>query len=139
MPAGVARAQDELITAVEAIPATFRPGAVGLAIKPQMAGDVLPALGRLMLAGPPFVSILAGLTAASLTGLLGGAHAVVRAIPNTPAAIGQGMTVAFAGPGVTGEQRDLCHRLLAVSGDIAWLDDEALIDPVTSVSGCGPA
>ncbi len=139
LPGGVSRARDVLVASLDRLPPSFRPGAVVLAIKPQMAGEVLPALGRMLQPGPPILSILAGLTTARLGELLGGAHAVVRAMPNTPAAIGQGMTVAFAGARVTPGQRALCDRLLVTSGDLAWLDDERLIDPVTSVSGCGPA
>ena len=71
--------------------------------------------------------------------LLGAQAAVVRAMPNTPAAVRQGITVACAGPGVTAAQRALCDRLLAAIGAVAWVEDEALIDPVTAVSGGGPA
>ena len=60
-------------------------------------------------------------------------------MPNTPAAIGQGMTVAVAGPGTTATQRSLTDILLTAAGDVAWLADETLIDAVTAVSGCGPA
>jgi pyrroline-5-carboxylate reductase len=60
-------------------------------------------------------------------------------MPNTPAAVRQGITVGFAGPGVTAAQRGLSEALLAAIGEVAWVDDEALIDPVTAVSGGGPA
>src|SRR5262249_24241076 len=70
---------------------------------------------------------------------LGGAAAVVRTMPNTPAAIGRGITVACANRFVTAEQRQLCNRLLAAVGESAWVEDEALIDPVTALSGSGPA
>jgi pyrroline-5-carboxylate reductase len=60
-------------------------------------------------------------------------------MPNTPAAIGQGITVACAGPGVTEAQRALCDDLLGAVGQVAWVDDEDLMDPVTAVSGSGPA
>jgi pyrroline-5-carboxylate reductase len=63
----------------------------------------------------------------------------VRTMPNTPAAIGRGITVACANPLVTAEQRQLCGELLAAIGESAWVDDEALLDPVTAVSGSGPA
>ncbi len=139
MPPGVARPQDSLVASLAALPATFRPGAVILAIKPQMAAETLPGLGGLLPAGAVVLSILAGLPIARLSALLGTPNAVVRAMPNTPAAIGQGMTVAVAGPGVSPAQHALCTRLLAASGELAWLDNEALVDPVTAVSGCGPA
>jgi pyrroline-5-carboxylate reductase len=60
-------------------------------------------------------------------------------MPNTPAAIGRGITVACASPLVTAEQRQLCDRLLAAMGESAWVENEALLDPVTAVSGSGPA
>ncbi len=139
LPPGVARPQDSLIPDLAALPAAFEPGAVILAIKPQMAADLLPRLGRLLPPGAAVLSILAGVPIARLAALLGASNAIVRAMPNTPAAIGQGMTVAVAGPGVSPAQRALCTRLLAASGELAWLDDEAPIELVTAVSGCGPA
>jgi pyrroline-5-carboxylate reductase len=60
-------------------------------------------------------------------------------MPNTPAAVRQGFTVAFAGPGVSAAQRDLADTLLAATGEAAWVDEEGLLDPVTAVSGGGPA
>ena len=138
-PAGLARDGDLLVATLEEVPRDFRPGAVVLAVKPQTAPDILPALGRVLASEAAVLSILAGLPVARLSALLGTCHGVVRAMPNTPAAIGQGMTVAFAGPGVACGQRNLCDRLLSASGDVAWIGDEALIDPITSVSGCGPA
>ena len=145
MPAGVARSQDSMVASLDQVPAGFRPAAAVLAIKPQMAAAVLPALGKLLgeggsgEGGVVVLSILAGLRAASVSALLGGMCGVVRAMPNTPASIGQGMTVAFAGPRVSGTQRGLCDALLQASGALAWLDDEELIDAATAVSGCGPA
>jgi pyrroline-5-carboxylate reductase len=138
-PEGVARKQDRMVASVELIPADFQPHAVILAIKPQMAAAVLPTIGPRLPDTAVVVSILAGLTVEKLAGLLGRANPVVRAMPNTPAAIGQGMTVAVAGPGVSRTQLELCDALLQASGELAWLHDEALIDPITSVSGCGPA
>jgi pyrroline-5-carboxylate reductase len=71
--------------------------------------------------------------------LLGEAAAVVRAMPNTPAAVRRGFTVAWAGPGVSAAQTTLADTLLGATGEIAWVDDEGLLDPVTAVSGGGPA
>ena len=139
LPAGVARPQDTLLANLDALPAGFRPGAVILAIKPQMAAATLPLLGPLLQDDAAVLSILAGLPIARLSALLGRSNAIVRAMPNTPAAIGQGMTVAVAGPGVTPAQHALCTRLLEAAGELAWLADETLIDEVTAVSGCGPA
>ena len=121
------------------IPPGFAPAAVVLAIKPQEAAATLPAFARL--AGPRtvFVSIMAGRNTAGMRALLGEGAAIVRAMPNTPAAVRQGFTVAFPGPGVTAAQRTLADRLLSAVGEVAWVEDEALIDPVTAVSGGGPA
>ncbi len=121
------------------IPAGFRPAAVILATKPQEAPVAVPALAPL--AGPStvFLSIMAGRTVTGLSALLGPAARVVRAMPNTPAAVRQGFTVGFAGPGVDTGQRSLCDALLAAIGEAAWVEDEGMIDAVTAVSGGGPA
>ncbi len=139
LPPNVARPQDRLVASIADLPAGFAPKAAILAIKPQIAESLLPVLCSLLPADTIVLSILAGLPIARLADLLGGGRAVVRAMPNTPAAIGQGMTVAVAGPGVSSAQHDLCARLLTACGELAWLGDETLIDAVTAVSGCGPA
>lgn len=122
----------------EAIPADFSPAAVVLAIKPQEAAAALPRYARF--AGRAvFVSIMAGRTLAGMGALLGPQAAIIRAMPNTPAAVRQGFTVACAGAPVSPDQRALADALLAATGETAWVEDEALIDPVTAVSGGGPA
>jgi pyrroline-5-carboxylate reductase len=120
------------------LPADLAPDAVVLAVKPQEAARVLPHYARFA-GGAVFVSIMAGKTVAAMRGLLGAEAAIVRAMPNTPAAIGRGITVCCAGPGVSPAQRDLADALLKTVGQVAWVEDEALIDPVTAVSGGGPA
>lgn len=140
-PASVAPFADRVTVCagVEGIPAGFAPAVVVLATKPQQAEAALPACAAFARAGALFVSIMAGKTVAGMTALLGGEARVVRAMPNTPAAVRQGFTAAFAGPGVTEAQRALADTLLAAIGEVAWLEEEALIDPVTAVSGGGPA
>jgi len=135
--AGLAAPGVVVVPDVAAVPAGFRPAAVVLAVKPQQAAGVVPGLARLA-SGAVVLSIMAGPTVARIGGWLGDA-AIVRAMPNTPAAIRQGITVAFAGPGVDAAQRALCDALLASIGEVAWVDDEGLIDAVTAVSGGGPA
>ena len=125
-----------VVAAPSALPAGFEPACVVLAVKPQQADAVLPDLVRFPRA--LFVSIMAGRGVAGLRAALGDA-AVVRAMPNTPAAIRRGITVAFAGPGVGAEQKDLADALLSAVGEVAWTEEEALIDPVTAISGGGPA
>ena len=112
--------------------------AVVFAIKPQIVDAALPSYRRWARPGTLFLSIVAGKTLAGLARHLGTA-AIVRTMPNTPAAIGRGITVACANPFVTFGQRQLCERLLAAIGESVWVEDEALIDAVTAVSGSGPA
>jgi pyrroline-5-carboxylate reductase len=120
------------------IPAGFAPAAVVLAVKPQNAAETLPAYARFA-GGPVFLSIMAGRTITGIVRLLHPKAAIVRAMPNTPAAIRQGVTVACPGEGVSTPQRSLCDRLLQAIGTVAWVEDEAFLDPVTAVSGSGPA
>ncbi|OYW10654.1 MAG: pyrroline-5-carboxylate reductase [Acidiphilium sp. 37-67-22] len=120
-----------------AIPDGFAPQAVILAVKPQMAGAAVDGLARFA-GGAVIVSIMAGLTIGWLQARFPGA-AIVRAMPNTPAAVRQGITVAVAGPGVAPARRALAEALLGAVGQVAMVDDEALLDPVTAVSGGGPA
>jgi pyrroline-5-carboxylate reductase len=127
-----------IVSSAAAIPAGFAPAAVVLAVKPQAAAAALPEVVRYA-AGGVVLSIMAGRTIDGLARLFGPQTALVRAMPNTPAAVRRGITVACAGPGVQAEQRRLCHTLLEAIGTVAWVEDEALIDPVTAVSGGGPA
>ncbi len=122
-----------------AIPEGFRPAAVVLAIKPQEAAATLPAYARFAGPGTLFLSIMAGRNLAGLRALLGEGAAVVRAMPNTPAAVRRGFTVAHPGPGVTEAGRALADALLSAVGEVAWAEEEAMLDPVTAVSGGGPA
>jgi pyrroline-5-carboxylate reductase len=113
-------------------------GAIVIAVKPQVADKVVPPLKAM--AGPSTVavSIMAGKTIAFLERTLPDT-AVVRAMPNTPAAIGRGITVAVPNTQVNDAQRDLANRLLAATGKVEWINDEKLMDAVTAVSGSGPA
>jgi pyrroline-5-carboxylate reductase len=120
------------------LPGEPTPDVVVFAVKPQVIDAVLPEYRRW--AGPRtlFVSIVAGKTIAGMSRHLGPA-ALVRTMPNTPAAIGRGITVACANARVTPDQRRLCGSLLAAAGESTWVEDEALLDAVTAVSGSGPA
>ncbi|HSM19047.1 MAG TPA: pyrroline-5-carboxylate reductase [Hyphomicrobiales bacterium] len=115
------------------------PSVVVLAVKPQIMDKVLDGLIALVRPGTLFLSVAAGRTVASIAARLGEGTPVVRTIPNTPAAIARGMTVAFAGANVSAEQRKLASRLLEAVGDVGWVEEEALIDAATAVSGSGPA
>jgi pyrroline-5-carboxylate reductase len=139
-PAAAAFAGPDLTVVADAaaVPDGFAPAAVVLAVKPQGAAGTLPHYARFA-GGPVFLSIMAGRTIAGIRALVGGGAAIVRAMPNTPAAVRQGVTVGCPGPAVSTPQRTLCDRLLRAIGTVAWVDDEALLDPVTAVSGSGPA
>jgi pyrroline-5-carboxylate reductase len=108
-----------------------------VAVKPQSFREAGAALKPF--AGPNtlVVSIMAGTTIASISEICGGA--VVRAMPNTPAAIGRGITVAVAANNVSAAQRAVADALLRAIGAVEWVDDETLMDAVTAVSGSGPA
>jgi pyrroline-5-carboxylate reductase len=118
------------------------PQVVVLAVKPQSMDAVLPDLRRFAGGegtGAVFLSIAAGKTLRYFAGPLGADAKVVRSMPNTPAAVRQGITVATAGPGVSEAEKKRCHALLEAVGQVLWVDDEALLDPVTALSGSGPA
>ena len=113
--------------------------AIIIAVKPQIASEVIPALASYVGAGTVVVSIMAGQTLGFLEKALSQRAALVRAMPNTPAAIGRGITVAVPNVRVSTRQRELVHALLSATGAVEWIDDEALMDAVTAVSGSGPA
>ena len=112
--------------------------AVVIAVKPQIAAETVPALAPLVSPSTAVVSIMAGRTLQFLAGALARPCALVRAMPNTPAAIGRGITVAVA-RNADGAQRALADKLLSSVGTVEWIDDETLMDAVTAVSGSGPA
>lgn len=126
------------VAEADALPAALRPAALVFAVKPQLMAQVAPLYADRGGPGCVHLSIAAGWPSALLERDLGPVP-IVRAMPNTPAAIGQGMTVAYATPAVAAEQRALCQELLEAVGAVAWSDDEALMDAVTAVSGSGPA
>ena len=115
------------------------PDVLALAIKPQALDAVAPGIAALAGARTLVLSILAGQTIAHREARLPHARAVVRAMPNTPAAIGRGVTAAWASPEATAGQKRWTARLLGAVGAFHWLDDEAAIDAVTAISGSGPA
>jgi pyrroline-5-carboxylate reductase len=108
-----------------------------IAVKPQTFREAGPRLKHFVDPTTLVVSIMAGTTIASLQAVCGAK--VVRAMPNTPAAIGRGITVAVAAENVSATQRATADALLKATGAVEWIDDEALMDAVTAVSGSGPA
>jgi pyrroline-5-carboxylate reductase len=127
----VARAQD--------LPARLDPEVVVFAVKPQQMAEVAPHYRRFAKVGTLFLSIAAGTPIRFFEDRLGKEAAIVRAMPNTPAAIGQGITVACPNRRATAAQADLARALLQAVGEAVIVEDEALLDPVTALSGSGPA
>jgi pyrroline-5-carboxylate reductase len=121
-----------------AVPPTGTARVIVLAVKPQIIAGVLPALRALVGPGTVVLSIAAGTTLKNLEAGLGQA-AIVRSIPNTPAQVGRGMTAAIANARVDAAGKALVSELLQAVGEVAFVEDEALIDVVTAVSGSGPA
>ncbi len=114
------------------------PAVVLLAVKPQMMDAALPSLAPMLGPKTMAVSIMAGKTIATISKYLPAGAPIVRSMPNIPAAVGRGVTGAFASPGVTPDQKQIADTLLSAIGSVEWVDSEALIDAVTAVSGSGP-
>ncbi|HVV62464.1 MAG TPA: pyrroline-5-carboxylate reductase [Pseudolabrys sp.] len=113
--------------------------AIVIAVKPQSAPEALPPIATYVGKNTLVLSIMAGRTIAFLEKALSSDAAIVRAMPNTPAAIGRGITVAVGNRKVAPRQRKLAGDLLAATGKVEWVTDEQLMDAVTAVSGSGPA
>ncbi|KAB8166908.1 pyrroline-5-carboxylate reductase [Lysobacter maris] len=134
------RADYGVVTVADAAEAIAGAGVWVFAVKPQVMRTVCDAVAATAAETDPLaVSIAAGITSAQLDRWLGGDRAVVRTMPNTPALLGAGITGLFANPRVSDAQRDAAERILATAGETVWIDDEALMDAVTAVSGSGPA
>ncbi|HWK00310.1 MAG TPA: pyrroline-5-carboxylate reductase [Xanthobacteraceae bacterium] len=120
-------------------PGAFMPDAVVVAVKPQVAGEVVPKIAAFLRPKTLVISIMAGRTLASLEKDLPSGSLVARGMPNTPASIGQGITVAVANHYVCTGTKMYATELLSAVGAVEWIEDEALMDAVTAVSGSGPA
>lgn len=121
------------------LPSALAPDVVIMAVKPQTMDEVVPSYTRFRAPGTVFLSIAAGKTIAYFATRLGSNAAIVRAMPNTPAAVGRGMTVCCGNEHVGKAQKALCDRLLRAVGRVEWVRDEGMMDAVTAVSGGGPA
>jgi pyrroline-5-carboxylate reductase len=131
-----------VVAAAGDLDAGLDPALVLFAVKPQVIGDVVGDYQKFAGAtggSAVFLSIAAGTKIALFEAALGAEAAVVRSMPNTPAAVARGITVACANGRVGADQIVLCTRLLEAVGEVAWIDDEGLMDAVTGVSGSGPA
>ncbi len=123
----------------EDLPGDLHPAAVVLAVKPQTMDDALVPLAPLAATGAYFLSIAAGKPLSYFEDRLGASTPIVRAMPNTPAAVGRGITAYVANGTVTPDQKAQAHRLLEAVGEAVEADDESWIDAVTALSGGGPA
>lgn len=126
-------------TAASLAPLDKAPAVIVVAVKPQVMDDVFPGLAKVSGPETVVISIAAGKTLQSFERHLQAGTAVIRAMPNTPAAIGRGITGAVANAHVTAAQKAASESLLGAVGEVVWVDDESLIDAVTAVSGSGPA
>ncbi len=123
----------------ELLDPAYRPTAVVFAVQPQTLDEVAPLYRGYAGPGAVFLSIAAGKSIASFERYLGTQAAIVRAMPNIAAAVRRGIAVAVANNNVTDSQRSQCQALLEAVGEAAWVAEEGLLDPVTAVSGSGPA
>lgn len=133
-----ARLGGTVATSIGELPADLSPELIVIAVKPQVIREVVAGYARF--AGrSTFVSVAAGTGVATFTEILGPGAAVMRCMPNTPAAIGKGMMVVFSNPNVAEKAKQFVGDLLSASGEVATIGDEGLMDAVTAVSGSGPA
>lgn len=128
-----------ILTSPDQLPRDLKPAIILLAVKPQFMDEALGHYRRMAGAGTTFLSIAAGKTVAYFRKMLGEDALIVRSMPNTPAAVSRGMTVICRDPKVPANVLDLCGQLLSAVGEVAWVDDEQLLNQVTAVSGGGPA
>lgn len=112
---------------------------VVLAVKPQVLKDVAQALQPALGHKPLLISVAAGITTQSLGQWLGEGQAIVRCMPNTPSQLRLGASGLYANAQVSQAQRDIANRILGAVGIVEWLEDETLLNPVTAISGSGPA
>ncbi len=123
---------------IDEIGADAAPEIILFAVKPQVMDDVAPPYARF--AGTTtYLSIAAGKTIGDFEALLGASAAVIRVMPNTPAAVRRGISVAVANAAVSDATRTRAGELLSAVGEVAWIEDEGLMDAVTALSGSGPA
>jgi len=121
----------------EELPA--KPALVLIAVKPQMMQEALPTLQAMGGGETVFLSVAAGISIGTYEDILGANSPILRAMPNTPAAIGQGITALIGNAVSTADQIDLAHALLSAIGTVVDLNSESQMDAVTGVSGSGPA
>lgn len=121
------------------LPKNFSADIVVIAVKPQQLDETLPALAKQLKCSPTYLSIAAGKKLAYYEKQLGKSASLVRAMPNTPAMVGEAMTGMVGNKKLTAKGRKLADQLMNEAGEVLWLKDEKLMDAVTAISGSGPA
>ncbi|NKD77389.1 pyrroline-5-carboxylate reductase [Haematospirillum sp. H1815] len=139
LPEGAQHPDLRVLRDIGDLPRTQKASAVVFAVKPGAMAGVMGSCRFLVNPETVFLSVAAGISLKTLQDGLGSQTRSVRAMPNTPTAVGRGVTALCAGPGVGEEQKKLCHTLGESTGLAVWLDDERLMDAVTALSGSGPA
>lgn len=124
---------------LDALPKYVKPEVIIFAIKPQKMDGALPAYAERFGKNPIYISIAAGTTLGALSLHFGEGTKVIRAMPNTPALVGAGITVMCPSPRIPPEAEDTATTLMEAIGSVAWIHDESLMDAVTALSGSGPA
>jgi pyrroline-5-carboxylate reductase len=124
---------------IQGVPRDFHPDVVLFAVKPQVADQTIPDYVRFSDDQPVFLSVIAGKATEYFQKRLGAEVAIVRAMPNTPAAVGKAISVLYAASNASAVQRQVCEVLMNAVGEVEWVADETLMDAVTAVSGSGPA
>lgn len=124
---------------LEDMPEGFAPRIIVIAVKPQQLDEVLPKLAKKFGSVPTYLTIAAGKPIAFYEKHLGQGAGIIRAMPNTPAMIGQGMTALYCNQATSTEGRAIATDLMDAVGKTLWLEDERLMDAVTAISGSGPA
>ena len=128
-----------VVNSLDKLNVDFTPNIIVFAVKPQAMDQIVPAYGHFVGPETMFLSIAAGKPTDYFQYRLGDGAAVVRSMPNTPAAVGRGITVAYRNDAVSDTQKLMATKLLEAVGEVGWVEDESLIDGVTAVSGSGPA
>lgn len=132
-------ARARFFSGVDDLPPDLTPRVIVLAVKPQVMGDILPQLSKFGAGETLILSIAAGFRTQGIADLLGGTTPIIRAMPNTPAAVGKGMSAIVRSSGASPEDNALAEALFGAVGDVVWVESEDDLDAVTGLSGSGPA
>ncbi len=127
------------VASSSALPKDMHPSVIILAIKPQMMTACLPSLNALNSNGTLVVSVAAGTAIKNISSHFAPSAVISRAMPNTPAAVGKGLTGIYGGANMAANNKSCLHALMEAVGHVLWLDDEAQINSLTAISGSGPA